>query len=381
MRTSSRLARLDDARPRGRRRSSAPARRRRCFESCTVCERPSTIERAWRECGETNVTTYPSVPGDQDGPAGREVVRGRAGRAWRRSPRRSRARPATGRRRPTRRSPCGPGVALVSTMSLTPVIALAARTRRRASAGRAPRTRRRTRARARPRGRVPAMLVRKPTRPKFTPRHGMPVPSQRWSARSIVPSPPSTTTMSRMRRSSTTSTPQRAATARSRSRRVADDLGAAVGQEGRARHRHAVTTRRAHVRSGSATSAVWSSCAGCACDARYTTYSRFPAGPGTQESHTPRTAQPLAGRKRGEILQHPPAHLPVADDAPTDLGPAGLELGLHEHERPPRIGGARQHGREHEPERDERDVGRHEARVGTAAPRSRASGRSSRRSR
>ena len=97
----------------------------------------------------------------------------------------------------------------------------------------------------------------------------------------------------RGRRSPTISTPQRAATARRRSRRVADDLGAAVGQDGRARDRHAVTTRRAHVRSGLRHRRSWSSCTGCACDARYTRYSRFPAGPGTQESHTPRTAQPL----------------------------------------------------------------------------------------
>src|SRR4029079_17555031 len=34
-------------------------------------------------------------------------------------------------------------------------------------------------------------------------------------------------------------------------------------------------------------------------------------------------------RKIGEILQHPAAHLGVADDAPADVGPAGLELRLH----------------------------------------------------
>ena len=33
-----------------------------------MCERPSTIERACSECGETKVTTYPSVPGTSTGP-------------------------------------------------------------------------------------------------------------------------------------------------------------------------------------------------------------------------------------------------------------------------------------------------------------------------
>ena len=190
----------------------------------------------------------------------------------------------------------------------------------------------------------PSMLVRNPTRPKLTPRQGTPVPRQRCSARSIVPSPPSTTTRSGVV--------------------VVDDLDAAAGRDGvaqpiAARRRspragrgsgsrpRAPPPRRqasgeAHVRSGRSTSAVWSSCdAGCAGDARYTRYSRFPAGPGTQESHTPRTAQPLQARdERAEIAQHPPAHLRIAHDAPAHIAPPGLELRLHQHDRAPRLGSA-----------------------------------------
>src|SRR5262245_44845457 len=53
------------------------------------------------------------------------------------------------------------------------------------------------------------MDARKPTRPKLTPMTGTSVPSQRWSARSIVPSPPRTTAMSGS--SSTSSTPEASA--------------------------------------------------------------------------------------------------------------------------------------------------------------------------
>src|SRR5215203_1125818 len=76
------------------------------------------------------------------------------------------------------------------------------------------------------------MVVRKPTVPKFTPSAGTVVPSRRLSARSIVPSPPRTMTMSAADGSAsassmscfssssggiTGSTPKSAATARRRS--------------------------------------------------------------------------------------------------------------------------------------------------------------------
>ena len=197
----------------------------------------------------------------------------------------------------------------------------------------------RTRARAPVRGRSPAMLVRNPTRPKFTPRQGMPVPSQRWSARSIVPSPPSTTTMSGSC-SSTISTPQRAATARSRVERIADDLGAGRGS-GRPRapppRRHDAASARSI---WSATSAVWSSDRGCAGDARYTMYSRFPAGPGTQESHTPRTAQPLPVANSVKSCNTLRRTLRVADDAPADVGAARPRTAASRARAPARIGAA-----------------------------------------
>ena len=55
-----------------------------------------------------------------------------------------------------------------------------------------------------------SIAVRKPTRPKLTPKTGTPVPRKRSNARSIVPSPPSVTTRSGF--CSTTSAPAAAAT-------------------------------------------------------------------------------------------------------------------------------------------------------------------------
>ena len=128
------------------------------------------------------------------------------------------------------------------------------------------------------------------------------------------------------------------------------------------------------------TSTSRSCAAGCPAAAAYTTYSRFPAGPGTQESHTPRTAAPARGDEGAEFPQHPPAHLGIAHDAAAHLAAPGLELRLHQHERPPARLGARERGRQHQPQRDERDVGRDQRRRDTAAPRARGGARSRRRS-
>ena len=208
----------------------------------------------------------------------------------------------------------------------------------------------------------------------------MPVPSQRWSARSIVPSPPSTTTMSGSC-SSTISTPQRAATARSRSSASPMTSAPAVGQEGRARHRHAVTTRRAHVRSGlrhrrSGPPAQGMrvrrevhdvlAISGRARDTRIAHAEDGPAG---------------RGRKLGEILQHPAAHLRSRTTPRRTSARPASNCGFTSTSARHGSARARQHGREHEPERDERHVGRDESRAETAAPRSRAIARSSRRSR
>ena len=303
---------------------------------------------------------------DQHRPAGREVVGGRAGRAGGDHPvaselaQRLAVDAPLQDRHPARRGAGEHDVVDGGVRSRRP-------RRRRASAGRAPRTRRRTRARAPHRGRVAGMLVRNPTRPKFTPRQGMPVPRQRWSARSIVPSPPSTTTMSGSS-SSTTSTPQRAATARSRSRRVADDLGPAVGQEGRARDRHAVTARRAHVRSGLRHRRSGPPARGARATRGTQGTRDFRPGPG----HKNRTRRGRPSRSRSQTRRNPA----TPSGAPRGRGrrpgehrarPAS-NWGFTSDERPPRIGGARQHGREHEPERDERDVGRDEARAERQRP-------------
>src|SRR5207342_2043883 len=258
-----------------------------------------------------------------------------------------------------------PGVALVSTMSLTAVCAPPPAPP--TSVGRSSTSYPPANARSSPVSRsVAAMLARNPTRPKFTPRQGMPVPSHRWSARSMVPSPPSTTTMSGSS-SSTTSTPQRAATARRRS-------GASPMTSARPWLRKAARATATPSRRGERTFDLVCDIGGLVLlhgvrmrrevhkvlaisgRARDTRIAHAEDGPAAR------------GRKPGEILQHPPAHLTVADDAAANIGPAGLELGLHEDERPPRIGGARQHGGQHEAKRDERDVGRDEARAERQRP-------------
>src|SRR4029077_2313009 len=71
----------------------------------------------------------------------------------------------------------------------------------------------RSRSRSRSSGEVEA---RKPTRPKLTPITGTLLPSNCASVRSIVPSPPSATTISASSGSSTTVTPTRSPTARTR---------------------------------------------------------------------------------------------------------------------------------------------------------------------
>ena len=127
--------------------------------------------------------------------AGREVVRRGAGRAWPGSapsqPSSPIGAPSTNHRRITIR----PGVALDRTMSLTPTrLAVRCGQRRQVDA---PRSRRSdARSPPRPRDARRSTLVRNPTRPKLTPRHGTEVPRNRWSARSVVPSPPSTTASS-----------------------------------------------------------------------------------------------------------------------------------------------------------------------------------------
>ena len=87
------------------------------------------------------------------------------------------------------------------------------RRRPRGSAARRPRARRRTRARAPPPSRPAVIAERNPTRPKLTPITGTVVPRNRCSARSIVPSPPSTTARST---SSSLDAPRRPAARRDR---------------------------------------------------------------------------------------------------------------------------------------------------------------------
>ena len=205
------------------------------------------------------------------------------------------------------------------------------------------------------------MLVRKPTRPKFTPSagtSGAEIALQRPQHRAVAAEHDRQVGLARAG-GLDAAAPRPPATAvprRRRSRRACRAPSRRCAPPPRAQ---ALATASAIARS---TSTSRSSAAGCPAAATYTTYSWFPAGPGRQESHTPRTAAPAGGDKSAELPQHPPAHLRVADDAAADVAAAGLELRLHQHERAPERLGARDRGRQHQPQRDERDVGRDQRR-------------------
>ena len=58
-------------------------------------------------------------------------------------------------------------------------------------------------------------------------------------------------------------------------------------------------------------------------------------GPGQTRVYDPGDPRPPPERRLGDLAQHAPLHLRVADDALPHLGAARLELRLHEHERLP----------------------------------------------
>ena len=178
----------------------------------------------------------------------------------------------------------------------------------------------------------PGIAVRNPTRPKLAPITGTPLPRNRVSARSIVPSPPSTTAMSGVAAGS----PVAASTARQL------DAGARPTARSRASaastfSRHAVrddrrALNRRHQRSTGRAPAGSSGVLGWT---RWRTNSWFPFGPGKPESTTPATRASQPGAASATSRTHAPLHRRVADDTLPHLGAARLELRLHEHERLP----------------------------------------------
>jgi len=85
----------------------------------------------------------------------------------------------------------------------------------------------------------------------------------------------------------------------------------------------------------------------------------WPRQSGVYGSH--RLPSPPERRFR-DLAHDAPSHLRVAHDAALHLGPSGLELGLHEHDRFPPGLGESECARQRKPEADERDVADHELR-------------------
>ena len=161
------------------------------------CPRGTTSGRAWSECGATNVVAIASSPHISTGPPFERLyaVEPDGRRA---DDRRRRARARGPRRRPP--TPARPSARARRTSTTTSLTATCRACRPALDLERRQlddlELPARTPARARPRARPAASTLRKPTRPKLTPITGTPVPRNVRSARSIVPSPPSTTTRS-----------------------------------------------------------------------------------------------------------------------------------------------------------------------------------------
>src|SRR5581483_8450832 len=205
---------------------------------------------------------------------------------------------------------------------------------------------------------------RKPTRPKLTPITGTPVPRKRVSARSMVPSPPSTTARSTRPSPSpcseepcraassdgiASSTPAASATRCSRSSAVPIAPGwPCVTTAARATGALADGIVDPAVELGGE---VWS---WSAHEVEEELAVALRSGkPGVYDAHHLGRPCPRGFRHAPE---HLPVHLRVADDALGGLGAAGLELRLHEHQRLPAGRCEGEHGRQRHAHRDERDV-------------------------
>src|SRR5215210_752466 len=198
----------------------------------------------------------------------------------------------------------------------------------------------------------PRTAVRNPTRPKFTPKTGTPVPRNAVSARSIVPSPPSTMARSASTAaSSRSSTPASAATFRSRSSASATRSGRPCAKTA------ARSTDRIGDRSVEVGGEGW-----CRVVDEVEDELTVPLRAWKPRVYEPGDARPPRERRLRHLPQDPPVHVRLTDNALRRIRAPRLELRLDEHERSPRGRREPQRRREREPDRDERDVARHELR-------------------
>ena len=200
-RSRSRLRRQSRRRG-GHRRARRPRRRRSGCRPSSVSPRGTTSGRACKRMRRDERDGHRVEPPHEHGPAVREVVRGRT--------RRRRADHAVAGHdteilaadrpreldHPSERRARGDDVVHGD-------VRLAVELQPAASAARRRRTRRRRRAASRRSSVSGSIDARKPTRPKLTPITGTSLPSSSASACRIVPSPPTATTRSAARRSST----------------------------------------------------------------------------------------------------------------------------------------------------------------------------------
>src|SRR3954469_5883842 len=187
----------------------------------------------------------------------------------------------------------------------------------------------------------PSALVRKPMRPKFTPKTGVAAPRVALSARSIVPSPPSaTTTSGDPSPREVSSIPASAASSRTR-------LSASPIRSGRPWVKSAAQVT------------LSSTLGGAEVEEELTVALR----PGKARVGVALDPGSPSGRLGGDLVDDAPVDLGVADDpALPDLLAPGLELGLDEDERPPAWRRARERGRQGLRERDEGDIAGDECR-------------------
>src|SRR5581483_11473079 len=194
------------------------------------------------------------------------------------------------------------------------------------------------------------IAVRKPTRPKLTPTTGTPVPRKRPSARSIVPSPPSTIAMSTSADSSTSSTPRSAATCSS--------LASASPTPARS----IVTT------AARSTDGIGDPPVEVGRELRLLSLDEVEdelmvsLRAGETRVYDPPRLRPRREQRLGDGMDDATAHLGIAHDALRRVRASGLELRLHQHERLPAGSGERKRRWKHERDRDERDVARDELR-------------------
>src|SRR5580765_2308031 len=206
-----------------------------------------------------------------------------------------------------------------------------------------------------------SIVARKPTRPKLTPSTGTPVPRKRRSARSIVPSPPSTTA-----RSASSSAP------------AAPSPCFATSSSG---SRSSIPRARVRVRSRSSAPPIVSGRPCVTRAIRFTSGSRVvdpvlelirnlrplvlhqvqeelavPLRAGQAGVYDADGLRPPRRRLACDLRQHPPPDVAVALDAAPRLAARRLELRLHEHDRLPAGSSEVERGRQRLAHAHKRDV-------------------------